>query len=407
LGYKHYSTCRICGNRNLLSFLDLKNQPPANALLSSPEQKENFYPLKVYYCQDCGLIQLTDVVDPEELFTGYSYFTGFSSQTMKNHFHTLAQALEKEMKLTSNDLVVDIGGNDGTLLEAYEAPNKINIEPSAEQAALSKGKGITTYTNFFNTETARSVVDMHGKAKIITAANVFAHLDNLFDFMAGIRRLLQPNGVFIIEVHHALNLIQKLEWDVVYHEHLCYYTLSPLNILGSYFGLSIIKVEEIPTQGGSLRIYFGNVSKGTEGFRQVISKEYEAKLYQPETFLNFGQRVNENNQNMLALLAKLKREGKTIVGYGCPAKASTMTNALDLGKYLEYILDTTPAKQGKYTPGQHIPIVSPDRFHEAYPDYAIMFSWNYKTEILAKEQDFLKKGGKFIIPIPEVQVIEK
>lgn len=399
MGYKHYSTCRICGSKNLYMFLDLGDQPPANAYLKNPKQKENLYPLKVYYCQECGLIQLCDVVDPKELFTNYSYFTECSTP-MKDHFHKLAESLEKEFFLTDEDVVVDIGGNTGELLDGYVNPITVNIEPSTEQAFISKEKGHHTYTDFFDTETARGIVDKHGKAKVITATNVFAHVDNLYEFMAGVKLLLEENGVFVIEVHNALNLIKNLEWDSIYHEHLCYFTLRPLVILGSNFGLTITKVEEIPVHGGSLRVYFRNKLPGN--YYSVVFKELGERMYDLSTYKEFGKKVKENQTKLSKLLKKLTEQGKTIVGYGTPAKSSTLINSSRIEKYIDYMTDTTPAKIGKFTPGSHIEIFDNKDFLNDNPDYAILFAWNFRKEILEKEKDF---KGKFIIPIPKVEVV--
>ncbi len=404
MGYKHYSSCRICGSKNLYKFLDLGEQPLANAYLTNPYQTEPLYPLRVYFCKDCGLIQLCDVVNPKELFTKYSYFTGYSSQTMQDHFHQLAQSIEKDFKLTKNDIVVDIGGNDGTLLDGYTLPVTINVEPSLEQSIVSEKKGHATYTDFFDTECARGIVEKHGKAKIITACNVFAHVDNLYEFMAAVKLLLKPDGIFIIEVHHAYNFIKNLEWDVTYHEHLSYFTLGPLNCLASFFNLNIFRVEEIPTQGGSLRLYLGNTANVGTGYHYVEHKEHIAGLYESKTYEDYQQKVDENVRQLWDLLYTLDVIGEKVFGYGTPAKSSTLIYYAEIEPYIKYMIDTTPAKQGKYTPGSHIPIYTPEKGKVCY-GYAIMFPYNYKEEILAKEKEFLKKGGKFIIPIPEVTVV--
>lgn len=405
--YKHYETCRVCGSSNLMEVLNLGDQPPANAYLNNPEDKEKNFPLILKFCKDCGLLQLTDVVEPSELFKNYNYFTGYSSTTMKEHFQKFASELEKDLKLTMKDIVVDIGGNDGTLLDCFIIPSKINVEPSWEQALVTRNKGIKTYPTFFSSHLARQIVDEVGKAKVITATNVFAHLDNLYDFMAGVKFLLQPDGVFIIEVHHALNLIQNVEWTNIYHEHLTYWSLAPLNILASKFGLNILRVEEIPSQGGSIRVTFGNVALMGKwsGYNEVIQKEYKAKLYQPRTYKAFKKKVETNVWELRGLLARLKEDGMIIFGYGCPAKTATLTNYANIGtETLTFITDTTPAKQGKFTPGKHIPIIADKE--QLCVDYGLIFPWNYTDEILAKEKEFLEKGGKFIVPCPKVKVIQ-
>jgi hypothetical protein len=404
--YITYKTCRVCGSSNLQLILDLGKQPLANNYLVRPTQPEAFYPLRLFCCRDCGLLQLVDIVDPKILFKNYTYYTGFSSNTMKEHFSKLASSIETDFKLTSKDIVVDIGGNDGTFLECLNVPKKINIEPSDKHSYISYRKGIHTYPDFFSSEIARKVVDEQGKAKVITAMNVMAHLDNLHDFMAGIRHLLKYDGIFIAEVHHGLKLLQELEWTNIYHEHLSYFTLAPLNILAYQFGLNIFKVEEIPTQGGSIRVYFGNTAFTGTGYNEVIRKEYNANLYQPTTGLNFTTEVNKNVEELMALLRRLKQQNNRITGYGCPAKTSVLTNYAVLGtSFLDYITDTTPAKQNTYSPGMHIPIISPDK--SLKPDYALVFAWNYIDEIVKKEQEYLNDGGKFIVPCPKVRIISK
>lgn len=406
-----YTTCRVCGSKNLYEFLDLGKQPAPNKLLSFKHEfcTEKFFPLRAFLCKDCGLIQLCDVVDPNLLFGNYTYYTGKSSQTMLDHFKNYAQSLEKEFKLKPTDVVVDIGGNDGTFLNSYSIPNtRINVEPSRNHAIKSLSEKVTAYPYFFSSSLARTIVETHGKAKVITASNVFAHLDNLYDFMAGVKYLLDYGGVFIVEVQHGLRLIENLEWTNIYHEHLSYFNISPLNIMGCRFDLNIFKIEELPTQGGSLRIYFGSYARTGEGFFKLSNEELVKKIYEAETFKDFKQRVDENVWELRGLLARLKEDKMKIVGYGCSAKASVMTNYANIGpETLDYIIDTTPAKQGKFSPGKHIPIVSPDVFHKDMPDYALIFPWNYTEEILNKEKDFLDSGGKFIVPCPEVKVISK
>ena len=404
MGYTHYDSCRICGSKNLYKFLDLGEQPLANAYLSSKDQPENKYPLQVYFCKDCGLIQLCDVVNPEELFYNYCYCTSNSSKTMRDHFSQLAQSIEKDFSLTEKDIVVDIGANDGTFLDNFKKPITIAVEPSSHQASICSKKEHKVFSEFFNCACARKIVDKIGKAKIITACNVFAHLDNLYEFMAAIKLLLAYDGIFIIEVHHAYNLIKNLEFDVVYHEHLSYFTLGPLNVLACMFNFNIFKVEEIPTQGGSLRLYLGRAADSGTGFREVKNKELLSGMYEVSTYEDYQSKIDENIHNLWNLLFCLDFDSEKIIGYGCPAKSSTLINYSGIGEFIDYIIDTTPAKQGKFTPGSHIPI-SPPKI--TGPLYAIMFPYNYKEEILEKSKDFLEEGGKFIIPVPKVEVIGK
>ena len=414
-GNKTNTACRVCGNKDLKLLLDLGKQPPANAFVTSKQIRdlgegyEKVFPLRVYFCPNCSLVQLLDIVNPDILFKDYAYFTGKSSQTMKQHFNELAMKLAAQY-LEKGDLVIDIGGNDGTFLSCFTDDIKtINVEPSKNVAMESVKKNITTITDFFNISTAHNILNEErgGKAKIITATNVFAHVDNLHEFMAGVKLLLKPEGVFIIEVPHLLHLILNNEFDTIYHEHLSYFSLSPLIKLGDIFNLPLFKVEKIPVHGGSIRCYFGNYAKD-KSILSVLNEEREGGLFDLKTYKEFAKKVEEIKNALYTLLVALKKENKRIVGYGAPAKGNTLLNYCGIGpELLDYITDTTPYKQGRYSPGMHIPVVSPDKFHEDPPDYALMLPWNFKEEILVKEKDFLMNGGKWIIPIPSVRVITK
>lgn len=415
-GNKTNTACRVCRNKDLKLFLDLGKQPPANAFVTSEQigdlEKgyEKVFPLRVYFCPNCGLVQLLDIVNPDILFKDYAYFTGKSSQTMKQHFKELAMKLAAQY-LEKGDLVIDIGGNDGTFLSCFTDNMKtINVEPSKNVAMESVKKNITTITDYFSISTAHNILNEEpgGKAKVITATNVFAHVDNLYEFMAGVKLLLEPKGVFVIEVPHLLHLILNNEFDTIYHEHLSYFSLSSLIKLGDIFNLPLFKVEKIPVHGGSIRCYFGNHTKD-KSILSVLNDEHEGGLFDLKTYKEFAKKVEEIKNALHMLLVTLKvKENKRIVGYGAPAKGNTLLNYCGIGsELLDYLTDTTPYKQGRYSPGMHIPVVSPDKFHEDSPDYALMLPWNFEEEILVKEKDFLMNGGKWIVPIPFVRVIKK
>lgn len=402
--YSRNTACRICGNKNLYEFLDLGLHPPANAFITENQiDDEKFFPLRVYFCPNCGLVQLLDIVSPELLFRDYAYFTEKSSETMKRHFRNLAKSLTKEYKLTKDDLVIDIGGNDGCLLKNFDC-RTLNVEPARNVAKQARVSGIETVEKFFTAQTAWDILQEFGKAKVIVGTNVFAHVNNLYDFMAGVKCLLEKDGVFIFEVPYLQNLILKREWDTIYHEHLSYFSTLPLIKLVENFGYNLFKTDKISVHGGSIRCFVGKIYYHPFSTYSVASEEFFVTKI--ETYKNFGKLVIETKAKLMKILLKLKARGKRITGYGAAAKGNTLLNYCRIGpEILDYISDTTPYKQGKLTPGMHIPVVSPDIFHENPPDYALMLPWNYEREILEKEKVYIAEGGKFIIPIPEPRIV--
>jgi len=409
--------CRICGSDKLKKVIDLGEQPLANNFILEHIVKEKIfleinepkYPLVLYRCEECGLVQLTNIVAPEEMFSNYPYYTGRSSKTLPEHFQNLAQKLTKEYDLTSQDLVIDIGSNDGTLLKAFKT-RRLGIEPCFEIAQFADDENhVPTIPDYFSSSLAMDILNWQGKAKVITATNVFAHIDNLYDVMAGVKLLLEDDGVFVIEVQHFQEMFKRLEFDQIYHEHLSYFLTEPLLILADNCGFVMTKLEQIPIHGGSLRVYFEHHHPVKDSvFGDILLKETISGLYEEKTYASWEEKIKHTKKELVETLAVLKKLGRRIVGYGAPAKGNTLLNYCKIGpKTLDYLLDTTPAKQGKYSPGMHIPVVSPDEFYKNPPDYALMLAWNYKDEILKKEQKFIENGGKFIIPIPEPEIIPK
>jgi D-mycarose 3-C-methyltransferase len=368
--------------------------------------------LVVYRCQICGLVQLTNIVPPEKVFSNYPYYTGKSSKTLPEHFQKLGKKLTEEYNLTNQDLVIDIGSNDGTLLKAFGKCQKLGIEPCFEIAKYAEDEnGVPTLPEFFNSSLAQDILNWRGKAKVITATNVFAHIDNLYDVMAGVKMLLEDDGVFVIEVSHLPEMVKNNEFDAIYHEHVSYFLVEPLRYLGDAFNLPVFKVEKIPIHGGSIRAYFRNNGCLEDcledtSIYEVLGEEVDGDMYYQEVFNSWGDKIKHTKKELVETLTVLKKLGKRIVGYGAPAKGNTLLNYCKIGpKFLDYLIDTTPAKQGKYSPGMHIPVVSPEKFYKDPPDYALMLAWNYKEEILKKESKFIENGGKFIVPIPEPEVV--
>jgi len=418
----HRETCRICGGTKLKKVLDLGVMPSANAFLELGELDfEKKYPLVVYFCNDCKLVQLLDVVDAKELWSNYGYLTS-ASKPLADHFVELGENIVKRYITSKDDLVLEIGGNDGVLLSTIKDRCRVlNIEPAVRIAQLSRKNGVHTWSTYFSRKLARDISLQVGKAKVIVAANVLAHIDDIKDVFRGMELLLDKGGCLIIETHWVQNLIGEGGWDQIYHEHVNYYSFHAIYELVNQFNLKITDVEFIPIHGQSMRVTIepgrivgdnfeeGNISTGlnaTWGVHELcFLKERKLGLDKFETFQDFNRKVSLNKGELLSCLDLLKWRGKTIAGYGAPAKGNTLINYCDIAEYIDYIVDTTPFKQGRYTPGSHIPIFPPDKMKEAPPDYLLLLAWNYADAIIAKERDFLKAGGHFILPVPEVRII--
>lgn len=406
--FYHRTDCRVCGQSDFVKILDLGEMPPANAFLrkedlNKPEQK---FPLAVYFCKNCGLLQLLDVVNPEILFKNYKYLTS-ASKPLAEHFFEMAGELADKFIQSKNDLMVEIGGNDGSLLCAVKDRARVlNIEPAETAAQVSEENGVPTIKDFFSEELSERIVEEYGLARVVVANNAVAHIDDLKGLFQGIKNLIAEHGVFVFEVHWAGNLVNEGGFDQIYHEHLCYFSLLSLQELVSQFDLKIFDVELVPIHGQCLRVFVGKNFPVSASVSRFLEKERELGLGRAETFLQFRKKVENNKEELKKLLLKLKQEGKRIVGYGIPAKGNTLLNYCGIdGAILDYLTDTTSFKQGAYSPGTHMPIYSPDKLKEAKPDYILLLAWNYADFILEKEKDLRERGVKFIIPIPETKVI--
>lgn len=406
--YTRRNDCRICGSKNLAKILDLGETPLANGFLTKDEleKQEEKYPLAVYFCKDCSLVQLLDVVNPKILFGKYHFITSASKPSVE-HFAKFGKELLDNFIKSKDDLIIDVGGNDGTLLENLKNNCRVlNIEPASNIAEISANKGISTINDFFSNELAEKVLNKYGKASVISANNIIAHTDKVKDVFAGANLLLKDDGIFVFEAHWVKNLIGEGGFDQVYHEHLCYYSLHALKVLAETNGFYINDVKSVPTQGESLRVYAGKAKKSSANVDEFLKKERELGLTKVEAYLGFSDSVAKNAENVKRLLVSLKKQGKKIAGYGASAKGNTLLNYFEIGNdVLDYIVDTTPLKQGLYSPGTHIPVVHPDKIKEETPDYVFILAWNYANAILEKESDLRKKGVKFIIPVPEVKII--
>jgi SAM-dependent methyltransferase len=355
-------------------------------------------------------MQLSHVVSPNIMFGDYVYIPS-TSKTLINHFAELANKTVEKFNLPEGSLVVDIGSNDGTLLKFFKIHKVkvLGIEPATNIAKLAEASGIETINDFFGQRTALKVVDDKGKAKVITGTNVFAHVNDLDDFLKGIDILLEDNGIFIIEVPYLPDLLEKIEFDTIYHEHLSYFSIKPLATLFEKFKMEIFDVERIGIHGGSIRVFVKRASAPgpvSESVTNLLALEQERGLDSIETYLTFATEVASIKERLIELLKRLKSEGKRIVGYGAAAKGNILLNYCKIGTdILDYIVDNIPYKQGRYTPGMHIPVVPEERITQDRPDYALILAWNFAKEIMAKQQKYRELGGQFILPIPNPQII--
>lgn len=404
--------CRVCKSVLANKFLSLGTTPLANSFLRPKDldKPETFYPLDVCFCSVCGLVQLAHVVPPEIMFRNYVYVSG-TSTTIPAHFALLAKEVVERFKLYKDSLVVDIGGNDGTLLRGFKNLNvrTLDIEPATNIARIAEGFGIETVNEFWNRNTAVNVAKERGKAKVIIGTNVFAHVDDWDDFLDGINALMADDGIFIIEAPYLVDLIEKVQFDTIYHEHLSYLAVRPLLTLFKRFGLELFDCKRVDIHGGSIRLYIKKSASGIQAsgaVEELVLLEKRLKLDSLDTYLGFAAKVELLRQKLLGLLWRLKSEGSRIAGYGAPAKGNTLLNYCNVGTELvAYTVDKSPLKQGLYTPGTRIPIFPAEKLLEDSPEYVLILAWNFADEIIQQQKAFREKGGKFIIPLPEPRVI--
>lgn len=409
---KKITHCRVCKKNDFSKVLTFGPTPLANAFLKKDgiDKEEYFYPLDVYFCNNCKFLTLGHVVSPIVLFKDYVYVSS-TSQVFINHFKMFAQDVYSQFNLTKSSLVIDIGSNDGILLKPFKAlgAKVLGIEPASKIADLSQKEGIKTINNFFSALLARQIVGQYGNAKVITANNVFAHIDDLDEVIRGLGILLEDNGLFIMEAPYLVDFLEKRYFDLVYHEHLSYWSVKSLIVLFKRFDMSVFDVQKVPVHGGTIRVFVEkksgkyNIEKSVEKFLKL---EKKWGLDKKQTYIEYANKVLENKVKLLALLKKIKSQNQTIAGYGASAKGNTLLNYFSIGpEFLEYIVDDSLWKQGLYTPGKRIPVVSSKTLYGKKPDYLLILAWNFAESIMKNHEKFGKLGGRFIIPVPTPEIV--
>jgi SAM-dependent methyltransferase len=404
--------CRFCGTPFEHRVVDLGMSPLCESFLRSDQlnQMEAFYPLTVWVCGQCFLVQLEEYVTGEDIFSDYAYFSSFSDSWL-NHARRYVDQMIERLDLTPDNRVVEVASNDGYLLQYFVKRGipALGIEPAANVAKVARDKGVPTVVEFFGVDTARQLVEKGEAADLILGNNVLAQVPDVNDFVAGLKILLKPGGVVTIEFPHLLRTIDGNQFDQIYHEHFSYFSLYSVERIFAAHGLPLFDVEELPSHGGSLRIYARHVEdtekQVTERLLELRSREDRAGVATLGYYADFESRVRNTKRKLLQFMIDAKEEGKSVVGYGAPGKGNTLLNYCGIRTdFLDFTVDRSPHKHGKFLPGTHIPIFPPERLWDARPDYVLILPWNLKTEIMEQLAGIREWGGRFVVPIPEVTI---
>ena len=406
--------CRFCSSPLRHTLVDLGMSPLCESYVSAENlnRMEPFYPLRVYVCDRCYLAQLEEYVSPEEIFTEYAYFSSYADSWLK-HAKNYTDLMAERFGIDHSSFVVELASNDGYLLQYFveKGVPVLGVEPARNIAKVAIEKGIPTRVEFFGEKMAAGLVSEGKKADLVLGNNVLAQVPRLNDFVRGMKILLKPQGVITMEFPHLVRLMEENQFDTIYHEHFSYFSLLTVEKVFAAHGLTIFDADELLTHGGSLRIYARHAEDGTKPVNarthELRMREEAAGLARMETYEAFSEKVKETKRKLLEFLIGVKNDGKIICGYGAPGKGNTLLNYCGIRTdFLDYTVDRNPYKQGKFTPGTHIPIFSPDKIRETRPDYLFILPWNFKDEIIGQMSYIREWGGRFIVPIPEVRVYE-
>jgi len=406
--------CRFCNSALEHTFVDLGMSPLANSYLKAEQlqQMEPFYPLHAYICEACYLVQLPVFEPPDKIFSDYAYFSSYSESWLK-HVKTYTDLMIERFGFDSNSQIIEIASNDGYLLQYFKGKGipVLGIEPAKNVARAALEAGIPTLIKFFGVQTALDLANEDKYADLLIGNNILAHVPDINDFIKGMKIILKLNGVITMEFPHLMRLIDENQFDTIYHEHFSYFSFTTVEKIFASHGLTIFDVDELPTHGGSLRIYACHSEDNSKQVEQRVAdlkKREEAAGYtRIETYLSFSEKVKETKRKILSFLVEAKRDRGSIAGYGAPAKGNTLLNYCSIRTdFIDYTVDRSPHKQGLFLPGTHIPIYHPDKVKETKPDYLLILPWNLKEEIMEQMSYIRDWGGKFVVFIPEVKVYE-
>jgi SAM-dependent methyltransferase len=409
---KKISSCRVCTKNDFTRVFNFGPTPLANEFLKKEltDREEYFYPLEVYFCNNCHFLELGHVVDPQILFGNYVYVSS-TSPVFIRHFEDFAKDVSEKYNINPRSLIVDIGSNDGILLKPFQKLNMrvLGVEPADHIAKEAMKAGVPTVADWFDVNLAKGVVREHGNATVVTATNVFAHIDDLDEVISGIKILLEKDGIFVMEAPYLVDFFEKKYFDLVYHEHLSYWSVRSLIKIFERFEMEVFDVWKVAAHGGTIRVFVKkNEGKYPREKRvdEFLRLEEENKLNDVNVYLNYQREVEENRVKLLKLLTDLKKKGKTIAAYGAPAKGNTLLNYFGIGtEILDFVVDDSPWKQGLYTPGKRIPVVSSQELYTKKPDYLLILAWNFADSIMKMHEKYSQGGGRFVVPVPKPTII--